>query len=117
MKGLGGKKQVHCIFYILIWISLGEHLCSKDFLEPGFLGGSAVKNLLAMKEMQEMRALSLRQEDSGGGHGNPLQYSYQENLMAKGAWRAMVHGAAKNQRQFKRLITEQYFLEHKEPRD
>ena len=28
----------------------------------------------------------------GGGNGNPLQYSCQENLMDRGAWRATVHG-------------------------
>ena len=28
---------------------------------------------------------------SGGGHGNPLQYSCLENLMDKGAWWATVH--------------------------
>jgi len=28
----------------------------------------------------------------GGGHSNPLQYSYLENLMDRGAWRATVHG-------------------------
>jgi len=28
----------------------------------------------------------------GGGHGNPLQYSYPENYMDRGAWRAIVHG-------------------------
>ena len=33
----------------------------------------------------------------GGGHDNPLQYSYLENPMDKGAWRATVHGAAKSQ--------------------
>ena len=27
----------------------------------------------------------------GGGHGNPLQYSCLENLMDRGAWRAIVH--------------------------
>ena len=27
----------------------------------------------------------------GGGHGNPLQYSWWEKPMDKGAWRAMVH--------------------------
>ena len=27
----------------------------------------------------------------GGGHGNPLQYSFLENLMDRGAWRALVH--------------------------
>ena len=31
----------------------------------------------------------------GGGHGNPLQYSCQENPMDRGAWRATVHGVTK----------------------
>jgi len=28
-------------------------------------------------------------------NGNPLQYSYQENLMDRGVWLATVHGVAK----------------------
>ena len=32
----------------------------------------------------------------GGGHGNPLQYSYLENPMDRGAWRAMVHGVTQS---------------------
>ena len=32
----------------------------------------------------------------GEGHGNPLQYSYLENLMDRGAWWAMVHRVAKS---------------------
>ena len=28
---------------------------------------------------------------SGGGHGNPLQYSWLENPMDRGAWQATVH--------------------------
>ena len=27
----------------------------------------------------------------GGEHGNPLQYSFLENPMARGGWRATVH--------------------------
>ena len=27
----------------------------------------------------------------GGGHGNPLQYSYLESPMDRGAWQAIVH--------------------------
>ena len=27
----------------------------------------------------------------GGGHGNPLQYSFLENPMDKGAWQTTVH--------------------------
>ena len=33
----------------------------------------------------------------GGGHGNPLQYSYLENLMDRGAWWAIVHGVTVRQ--------------------
>ena len=33
----------------------------------------------------------------GGGHCNPLQYSYLENPMDRGAWRATIHGVAKSQ--------------------
>ena len=32
-----------------------------------------------------------------GGHGNPLQYSYLENLMDKGAWWALVNTVTKSQ--------------------
>ena len=32
----------------------------------------------------------------GGGPVNPLQYSCLENPMDRGAWRATVHGVAKN---------------------
>ena len=31
----------------------------------------------------------------GGGHGSPLQYSFLENPMDKGAWQATVHGGRK----------------------
>ena len=40
---------------------------------------------------------------SGGGHGNPLQYSCLENPMDRGAWRATVNGVAKSQTRLKRL--------------
>ena len=32
----------------------------------------------------------------GGGHSNPLQYSYLENPMDRRAWRARVHGVSKS---------------------
>ena len=40
-----------------------------------------------------------------GGHGNLLQYSYLENPMDRGAWRATVHGVAKSRTQLRRLNT------------
>ena len=32
----------------------------------------------------------------GERNGNPLQYSYLENFMDRGAWRATVHGVTKS---------------------
>ena len=34
---------------------------------------------------------------SGGGHGNPLQYSCLENPRDRGAWQATVHRVTKSQ--------------------
>ena len=39
----------------------------------------------------------------GEGHGDPLQYSCLENLMDRGAWRAIVHRVAKSQTRLKWL--------------
>ena len=43
----------------------------------------------------------------GEGNGNPLQYSYLENPMDRGAWRATVHGFTKGSD-----MTEQLTLSH-----
>ena len=56
----------------------------------GFPGGSLVKNLSAYT------GDSVLISGSGGGDGNPPPYSYLENSMDKGAWRATVQGVAKN---------------------
>ena len=45
----------------------------------------------------------------GGGHGNPLQYSYLENSMDRGTWGATVHGVAKSQTLLKRLSMGPYW--------
>ena len=50
-----------------------------------------VKNLPAM---QETRVQSPGEENS-----NPLQYSFLENPMDRGAWLATVHGVTKDQTQ------------------
>ena len=42
---------------------------------------------------------------SEGGHGNPLQYSYLENPIDTGAWRATVHRVTKSWIRLKQLST------------
>ena len=58
----------------------------------GFPGGSVVKNLPA--NVEDTVSIPGLGRSPGGGHGNPLQYSWLENPMDRGAWWTTVHGVA-----------------------
>ena len=60
----------------------------------GLPDGSGVSNLPAIAEDGGLIPGSGR--SPGEGNGNPLQYSYLENPMDRGAWRPTVHGVAKS---------------------
>ena len=60
----------------------------------GFPSGSVVKNLPANAEDEGLIPGSGRAPEKG--NGNPLQYSFLENPMARGAWWATVHEVAKS---------------------
>ena len=65
----------------LIW----DYLC--------FPGGSLVKNLPA--NAGDIGLIPVSGRSPGEGNDNPLQYSCLGNPMDRGAWRAVVHGVAK----------------------
>ena len=75
-------------------------------LPRGLPGGSVVKNPSAMQETAGNEGSS---PESGrsfwGGHGNLLQYSFQENTMGRGTWRATVHGITKSWTRLKCIHT------------
>ena len=55
-----------------------------------------VKNLLANAgHVREVGSIPGSGRSPGGGHDDPLQYSYLENPMDRGAWQATVHGVTK----------------------
>ena len=54
---------------------------------------------------QEKYLLGIHSSNTGGGNDNPLQYSYLENTMDRGAWRAAVHDVTKDWAQLKLLST------------
>ena len=60
----------------------------------GFLGGSVVKTLPA-SQAEDAGSIPGSERSPGEGNSNPLQYSCQENPMDRGAWKAAVHGFAK----------------------
>ena len=57
-----------------------------------------VKNLPATAgDIRDVGLIRGSGSSSGGGHGYPLQYSYLENPMDRGAGQATVHGVTKSQ--------------------
>ena len=47
-------------------------------------------------DIRDVGSISGPVRSPGGEHGNPVKYSYLENLLDRGAWRAAVHGVAKS---------------------
>ena len=57
-----------------------------------------VKNLPAnARDLRDIGSIPELGRSSGGGHGNPLQYSCLENPMDRGALWATVHRVTQNQ--------------------
>ena len=56
-----------------------------------------VKNLpVSAGDVRDMSSVLGSGRSPGEGNGNPLQYSYLENLMDRGAWEATVHRVTKS---------------------
>ena len=61
----------------------------------GFPGGSSSKELTRNEgTIGDTGSVSELGRPPGGRKGNSLQYSFLENPMDRGAWRATVHGVA-----------------------
>ena len=55
-----------------------------------FPAGTRIKNPPANAgDVRDASSIPGSERSPGGGHGNPLQYSYLENLMDRGAWWAI----------------------------
>ena len=60
--------------------------------ERGFPGGTSGKEpAWQHRRHTDVGSIPGLGRFSGGGHGNPLQYSCLENAMDRGAWQATVH--------------------------
>ena len=67
--------------------------CSSIILLRASLVAQWLKDLPA--KAGDVGSIPGSERSPGGVHGNPLQYSCLENSTDRGAWRATVHGAAK----------------------
>ena len=68
----------------------------------GFPGGSVVKNPPANAgDTRDMGSIPGLRRSPGEGNSNPLQYSFLENPMDRGAWWAVVLGVTESQTQLR----------------
>ena len=67
--------------------------------QGGFPGGSDGEESAC--SMGDLGSIPGWGRSPGGEHGNPLQYSYLEKPMDRGAWQVAVHGVAKSQTQLR----------------
>ena len=63
-----------------------------------------VKNLpVNAGDVRDVGFIPGSERSSGGGNGNPLQYSCLRNPIDRGTWLAIVHRVAKSQTQLKQF--------------
>ena len=67
----------------------------------GFLGNSNGKESAC--NAGDLCSIPESGRSPGEGHGNPLQYSYQENPTGRGAWQAIGYRVTKSQKRLKQL--------------
>ena len=77
---------------------MSSHICPSPQNTRASQVALLVKNLPAKAgDMRDEGSIPGSGRSPGGGHGNPLQYSFVENPMDRGAWWATVHWAAQDQ--------------------
>ena len=71
----------------------------------GFPGGSSDKESACQRATGDTGLIPGLGKNPREGNGNPLQYSWQDNPMDSGAWKATVHGFIKSPTQVKQRRT------------
>ena len=87
-------------FLILVKTVMFAGRCGQDripcnYQRPGLPGSSNGKESAC--NAGDQGSIPVLRRSFGEGNVNPLQYSYLENPMDRGAWWATVHGVAKSQ--------------------
>ena len=88
-----------------------------EFTKLCFVTGASqvmlvVKNLPANAgDVRDLGSIHGSGRSPGGGHGNPLQYSYLDNPMDRGAWQATIHRVTKTRTWLKQPSTHTWTYE------
>ena len=90
---VSGSLFIKATSYVIIWITR----------LPQWLNGK--ESACNSGDAGDKGSISVSGRSPRGGQGNPIQYSCQEDPMARTAWKAMVLGVTKSQTRLKWLST------------
>ena len=107
----GMATQFNILAWRIPWIEESDRVYSmglqrvrpQEWRTLCFSGGTSGKEPTCQRRRHNKRRGFRSGRSPGVRHGNSLQYSCLENLMDREAWQTLVHRAAKNQTQLKRL--------------
>ena len=100
-KHYGKSPTVYILLWVLLVWCLLHSMNGHPFLLLCFLIGSDSKESAC--NVADLGSIPGLGRLPGGGHGNPLQYSWLDNPMDRGSWWATVHRVAKSWTQLKWL--------------
>ena len=114
---LGWPKNSFDFFRNIFWKSpkelFGQPNSLKAAIDNVYMNGWASQVVLVIKnpsadpgDVRDVGLIPGSGRSPGGGHSNPLQCSFLENPMDRGAWRATVHKVAKSRTRVKHLSTQ-----------
>ena len=66
-------------------------LLFKTMPDVGRFPGGTKEPACQCRSIRDAGSIPRSRRSSGGGHGNPIEYSCLENPMNRGAWQAIVH--------------------------
>ena len=86
----------HIYTYILLYIYIHTHTHTHIYIYEIPCGSDSKESACNVRDPGSVLGLG---RSPGEGNGNPLQYSYLENPMDRGAWWAVIHGVSKSRTQ------------------
>ena len=89
---------------VLEWVAIAFSIFA-HYVDPFQSGPRGKEPACQCRSRRDAGSIPRSRRSSGGGHGNPIEYSCLENPMNRGAWLATVHKVTQGQTWLKQFCT------------
>ena len=97
MKKQGSNMSLYRITQTYQIVLQSMWLLFKTMPDVGRFPGGTKEPACQCRCIRDAGSIPRSRRSSGGGHGNPIEYSCLENPMNRGAWQAIVHRVTQGQ--------------------